>query len=67
MSEMVKMGQADAAADLLADLAQRGPDIACDVIVQLANQVLSHPTCCAQSTMSVWLLRLLANVSDNAG
>lgn len=38
---MVGMGQADAAADLVADLAQQALSVACDVIVQLANQAVS--------------------------
>ena len=62
MAEMVKMGQADAAADLLADLAQRGPDIACDVIVQLANQALSPSFLLC--TVRQWQFQALANVSD---
>lgn len=39
--EMVVMGQADAAADLAADLADRALSVACDIIIQLANQAIS--------------------------
>ena len=39
VEQMVTERQVDAAADLAADMAQRAPSLACNVFVQLVNQV----------------------------
>ena len=61
--EVVEMGQADAAAQMAADLAHRGLSVACDVIVQLAKQVHSpNPVVAPQSAVRYTTCRLIAHV-----